>query len=170
MTAIRGARVPARVAARVGALALAIALAAAATSVDAPAWAMMGATQPKASTALIDGEAAAKAGRYKEAIDLLTTAVQEDPRNADAYNYLGFSYRNLGQTDNAAAMYRQALELDPNHKPALEYYGELFLTLKDLKGAQTQLARLVELCPKRCAERGELERAIAAYRAANPGS
>src|SRR3546814_1491459 len=34
---------------------------------------------------------------YEEAVDVLTDIVEADPRAADAYNLLGFSYRKIGR-------------------------------------------------------------------------
>ena len=138
-----------------------------AIAASAPAAAMPTVTPstPAANTDFRDGEKAAKDGQYKEAVALLTKVVQKEPDNADAHNYLGFSYRKLGEFDKAQGHYRTALQLKPDHKAALEYYGELFLQIKDLPRAEEQLARLERVCPSGCAERSELEKAVKAYKA-----
>jgi Flp pilus assembly protein TadD len=130
-----------------------------------PAAAMSSPTPPAASSDYLAGEAAAKEGRYQDAVTLLTKVVQREPDNADAHNYLGFSLRKLGDLDKAQAHYRTALQLEPDHKAALEYYGELFLQIKDLPRAEEQLARLQHVCPSGCTERAELEKAVKAYKA-----
>lgn len=62
-----------------------------------------------------------KAGRYATAIPLLADVIKHDPRNADAFNNLGYSQRKLGQRDQAMASYAEALRLKPEHLGALEY-------------------------------------------------
>jgi Flp pilus assembly protein TadD len=140
------------------AVALALALA-------VPAAAMPTAPTPTASSDYLAGEKAVKEGRYQDAVGLLSKVVQREPDNADAHNYLGFSLRKLGDLDKAQAHYRTALQLEPNHKAALEYYGELFLQVKDLPRAEEQLTRLQRVCPSGCTERAELEKAVKAYKA-----
>ncbi len=130
-----------------------------------PAAAMPSVTPPAANTDYRDGERAVKDANYKEAVALLTKVVQREPDNADAHNYLGYSLRKLGEFDKAQAHYRTALQLKPDHMQALEYYGELFLQIKDLPRAEEQLARLERACPSGCTERSELEKAVKAYKA-----
>jgi Flp pilus assembly protein TadD len=90
--------------------------------------------------------------------------VNKQPKNADAHNLLGFSYRKLGKFDPARKHYARALKLDPKHKGALEYLGELNLQTGDLKGAEALLTRLAAACPGGCEEREDLTKQIAAYK------
>ncbi len=53
-----------------------------------------------------------------------------------------FSYRKTGDLDRAASHYDQALKLDPKHKGALEYQGELFLMQGNRAAAEANLAKL----------------------------
>jgi Flp pilus assembly protein TadD len=130
-----------------------------------PAAAMPTMTPSKASDDYINGEKAVQEGRYQDAVALLTKVVQREPDNADAHNYLGFSLRKLGELDKAQAHYRVALQLQPDHKAALEYYGELYLQIKDLPRAEEQLAHLARVCPSGCPERSALEQAVKTYKA-----
>ena len=59
------------------------------------------------------------AKNWELAVDSFNKVVAQDPKNADAYNYLGYSNRWLGRYDAAFAAYDRALALDPNHKGAL---------------------------------------------------
>ncbi len=104
-------------------------------------------------------------GKYAEAIPLLQKAVATDPKNADALNYLGYSNRQLGNTDAALSHYQAALALEPKHRGANEYLGELYLILGDLPKAQERLDVLDEACFFGCDEYTELKNAIAAYKA-----
>ena len=74
----------------------------------------------------------------------------------------------MGNLDNAAKYYKVALEINPEHKGALEYQGEMFLKLDDLASAKGNLEKLAKLCPSGCDERAELTRAIADYMAMKP--
>jgi len=82
----------------------------------------------------------------------------------DLQNYLGFSYRKLGQLDAAFEHYRRALELNPRHRGAHEYAGEAYLMIGDLARAEEHLAALRRICLLPCEELGDLEREVAAYR------
>jgi Flp pilus assembly protein TadD len=101
---------------------------------------------------------------WREAVERFSRAVLRDPENADLQNYLGFSYRNLGQLDPAFKHYMRALELNPRHRGAHEYAGEAYLMLGDLAKAEQHLAALRRICLLPCEELADLERAIIAYR------
>jgi len=109
-----------------------------------------------------------KRERYAEAIPYLQAALAEKPRSADRLNYLGFAYRKIGENNLSLAYYQRALEIEPDHKGANEYLGELYLQTNDLEKARGQLAVLERLCPRGCDEREELETAIAAYQVPAP--
>ncbi len=103
-----------------------------------------------------------KAKDYKGAIRTLTGYVDSGVVNADIFNLLGFSLRKSGDLVGAASYYQRALAMDPNHKGALEYQGELFLQTGNRAGAEANLARLRRLCPTGCEELEDLEAAIKA--------
>lgn len=103
----------------------------------------------------------AMSGDYDDAIDKLLLVVDAEPAHADAWNMLGFSYRNKGDLDAAWDAYEQALSIDPNHKGAHEYLGEWYLMQGDLASAKAQLAKLRTLCPSSCVELETLSGKIA---------
>lgn len=105
-----------------------------------------------------------ESGSYQDAIPVLEEVVNADDDNANAYNYLGFAYRNLGEYQKSKESYDQALALDANHRGAREYLGELYLKLDDLDSAEQQLARLDEICTTGCSEYDELKHAIDEYK------
>ena len=106
-----------------------------------------------------------EAGKYAAAIPLLQKTVAKESKNADAYNLLGYSHRNLGDVEAALTHYGRALELDPKHRGANEYLGELYLELGRLDEAQERLAVLDKACFFGCEEYRELKGLIAAYQA-----
>jgi tetratricopeptide (TPR) repeat protein len=106
-----------------------------------------------------------EAGDYAGAIPLLQKSVAADSSNADAYNLLGFSHRRLGQVEAALAHYGKALALEPEHRGANEYLGELYLELGQLDQARERLDVLDDACIFGCPEYRELKAKIEAYRA-----
>jgi Flp pilus assembly protein TadD len=101
---------------------------------------------------------------YAAALPLLEQVVAKEPKNADAWNWLGFAQRNLGKLDEAFASYNEALLIDPEHDGANEYLGELYLMTGDLDKAEAQLEILDENCSFSCDEHDQLEAAIEAYK------
>ncbi len=102
---------------------------------------------------------------YKDALRLLARLREKRPEDADVWNLTGYASRKLGRTDEARRAYDRALELDPKHKRAHEYLGELFLQTGNVEAARGQLAVLDDLCFFPCREERMLRKAIAAYEA-----
>ena len=128
-----------------------------------------GDTQP--DSPLAKAAKAVDAGDYSGAIPILRDVVAKQPRNADAYNYLGYASRKLGMVEEAKAHYRKALDIDPEHKGANEYLGELYLELGDVAGAEARLEALDDACGFfGCEEHDELEEKIEAYKKAHQQS
>lgn len=98
---------------------------------------------------------------YSDAISVLNGIVETNPREADAYNLLGFSYRKSKDFARAERNYKRALRLNPDHKGALEYVGELYLQTDRREKAEESLAKLEALCPSGCEELDDLRRSIA---------
>ena len=109
------------------------------------------------------GVKAVKAANYDKAIKLLSKVVAAKPGNADAWNYIGFSHRKLKRFDQAMSAYRNALAIDPDHRGANEYLGELYLQTGDLAKAKERLKKLDDVCTFGCEEFDDLKAAIKAY-------
>jgi tetratricopeptide (TPR) repeat protein len=122
----------------------------------------------KTETEFQKAEYLIKGEQYEEAIPLLQSVVADNPRDADAWNYLGFASRKLGKNEEALGYYQKALAIDPKHKGAHEYLGELHLQMKNLAKAGEELTALKGLCPAGCEELEDLEADIADYKANNP--
>ena len=110
------------------------------------------------------GRQAVDAGDWERAAMFLERATDSDPRNADAFNLLAYSYRHLGRIEDAFEAYGVALRLDPAHRGAHEYIGEAYLLVGDLAMAEEHLATLKAICGGPCEEADELAEAIAQYR------
>ena len=98
--------------------------------------------KPKAVAAptLAQARADIDGKKWTDAIAKLTLIVKASPKSADAYNLLGFSYRNAGDLKSAGAAYARALKLDPKHTGALEYQGILFVKQGQTDKAKANLA------------------------------
>jgi Flp pilus assembly protein TadD len=106
------------------------------------------------------GKKAIEDKKWQQAVDAFSKVVAADPKNADAYNYLGFANRWLDKYPEAFAAYNKALALDPTHKGALNYSGIAYLNSGQKAKAQEQLAKLAQLCAQ-CEETTQLAQAIA---------
>jgi tetratricopeptide (TPR) repeat protein len=106
--------------------------------------------------------------KYQQAIDKLDKALADEPEDADLLNLVAFSHRKLDRFEMALDYYLKALAIEPEHRGANEYLGELYLQLGDLEKAEERLAVLDDACFFGCDEYDELEEAIEAYRRQNP--
>jgi cytochrome c-type biogenesis protein CcmH/NrfG len=107
-----------------------------------------------------------KAKDYTSALAELRD-LAEDTQQADVYNLLGFTLRKTGDFKTSLTYYTKALELQPDHKAAREYLGELYVETGNMAKAKEQLAILAKLCPGGCEEREDLQKAINAKSASN---
>jgi cytochrome c-type biogenesis protein CcmH/NrfG len=91
----------------------------------------------------------------------------EDTQQADVYNLLGYTLRKTGDVKTSLTYYTKALELQPEHRAAREYLGELYVETGNMDKAREQLAILAKLCPGGCEEREDLQKAINTKAASN---
>jgi Flp pilus assembly protein TadD len=102
-----------------------------------------------------------------------TAAIDElkkinEPASADWNNLMGYSLRKADAANlpEAEKFYDEALRLEPKHRGALEYSGELYLMTGNLEKAEQRLAALDKACFLPCEEYIDLKRAVARYKAA----
>ena len=105
-----------------------------------------------AAVGLING------GRYPEALRSLGAAETAFGPHPDVLTYIGYTYRKMGAYDRAETYYRQALAIDPDHRGATEYYGELKVERGDMAGARRMLAKLDATCGFGCPQAEDLRR------------
>lgn len=135
---------------------LCLALAGAALAADIP-------TTPAENIQIDDfaaGKKALDAKAWSQAAASFSKVVAQNPKNADAYNYLGYASRWMGKYDDAFAAYGKALALNPQHRGALHYSGIAYLKTGQKAQAAAQLAKLQAVCAT-CAETNELAKAVA---------
>lgn len=101
-----------------------------------------------------------KAENFDEALILLQTLIEKDPNDADIHNYLGFSFRKIGDFDKSSYHYQKALSIDPKHLGALEYQGELYIALGKVEKAKENLVKIDDICFTQCKELRELRNSI----------
>ena len=91
-----------------------------------------------------------------------------DVGNADWNNLMGYSLRKASPPDLASAekFYDDALRINPKHRGALEYSGELYLMQGHLPKAEQRLTALDKACFLPCAEYNDLKNAVARFKAA----
>ena len=116
---------------------------------------------PAAAVTYDQAKATVDAGNYTKALPMLVALTKADAKNADAWNLLGFTYRNLGQLDASSKAYLVVLKINPNHLGALEYQGELFIQTGQLDKAKANLAKLQGLCGN-CEQYADLAKVLTA--------
>ena len=121
--------------------------------------------EPAANDKLAPVRAQIAAKQWRLAIDELNKI--NDKGSADWNNLMGYSLRKAKTPDYAAAErhYDEALRIEPTHRGALEYSGELYLMTGDLAKAEQRLAKLDKVCRLPCEEYTDLKKAVAAYKA-----
>jgi Flp pilus assembly protein TadD len=120
---------------------------------------------PKANDPLAAVRAQIANQRWGAAIDELKR--QNDTGSADWNNLMGYALRKNQPPDHAGAErhYDAALRINPQHRGALEYSGELYLLMGNLPRAEARLAALDKACTLPCEEYTDLKQAIARYKA-----
>lgn len=120
------------------------------------------AAAPAAATGgMTEARAAIDAGQYAKAMRILAPVAKAEPKNADAWNLLGFSARHLKNYNEAARYYSIALKVNPKHTGALEYQGEMFVETGQYDQARQNLKMLQSICGS-CEEAVDLQAALQA--------
>lgn len=99
------------------------------------------------------------AGDYKRGIAAMHAL--GDDEHPDVANYIGYSYRRMGDYDDAKIWYEKALAADPNHVRTWSYYGMLQMEQGNRLKALEDLRKVRLICGnKRCKEYRELKAVI----------
>lgn len=123
-----------------------------------------GPAQP-VSAPLEKARAAIERKDWTFAVRELNALVSKEPKNADAQSLLGYSLRKSGDLVRSKVHYDEALKLDPDHRGAHEYIGELYLMMKQPDNARKHLTELERVCGnKECEEYQDLAKALTAYK------
>ncbi len=73
---------------------------------------------------------------YTSATKKFARATELQPSMYQAWNYLGYSNRKLGNYEGALVAYDRALQLKPDYAEAIEYRGHAYLGLNRLSEAK----------------------------------
>ncbi len=120
---------------------------------------------PAKADALTAARTLVQQKNWSAAIDELKKV--NDTGSADWNNLMGYTLRKGLPPDYAGAekFYNEALRIDPKHRGALEYSGELYLITGDLPKAEQRLATLDKVCTFSCEEYADLKKSVARYKA-----
>lgn len=73
--------------------------------------------------------------RYREAIDELSRAVEEDPEHVVAHTSLGVAFHRVGEDERALSCYESALRVDPIHADAHYFRANLLYSQGNIREA-----------------------------------
>jgi tetratricopeptide (TPR) repeat protein len=96
-------------------------------------------------TALQKALSEIRAKKDDEALKLLTSIVEKDPKDYNAWMYLGTIYYSAKRNDEARAAYKRALELKPDYFLANLNLGRLEVSQKQFDPAIAALVKAVEI-------------------------
>jgi tetratricopeptide (TPR) repeat protein len=86
-------------------------------------------------------------GQYREAIDELFKAVQEDPDDSVAHTSLGVAFHRVGEGDRALACYETALKIDPEEAEAHYFRANILYSLGEAQEAIAGYTMAIGLKP-----------------------
>jgi tetratricopeptide (TPR) repeat protein len=79
---------------------------------------------------------------------MMKTVIDLDPKNANALNYLGYTYADLGiRLDEAEELVREALKYKPDDGYITDSLGWVYYQRGDYETALVHLLRAAELAP-----------------------
>ena len=87
--------------------------------------------EKKKARALTDAQSA-----YSAALGKFAQVLKVSSRMPEAWNYVGYTSRKLGNYEDALKAYSNALLLRPGYPEAIEYRGEAFLAVNRISDAQ----------------------------------
>jgi tetratricopeptide (TPR) repeat protein len=98
-------------------------------------------------------------GHYQAGIAAMHAIGHDE--NADVANYIGYSYRKLGDYKDSQVWYEKALAADPNHVRTWSYYGMWQMEQGNRLKALDDLKQVRLICGNtRCEEYRELKAVI----------
>jgi Flp pilus assembly protein TadD len=119
----------------------------------------LGATAPAGSD-LAQAQKQIAQKDWKSAVVTLEKYTKANPTDAEGFNLLGYSLRNVKRYPEAIQNYLEALRLDPQHRGAHEYLGQAYVQTKELDKARALLSNLEKICGTNCEEYQDLKKAI----------
>ena len=106
-------------------------------------------------------------GKYEEAQRNLLIIIKKDQQDAEAYNLLGYTERQLQNYIIAINYYKMALNINKDYIGAHHYIAMAYLELDDLDKAKYHLDQLDLICLFGCEDFFEVKNKIIFYEANN---
>jgi tetratricopeptide (TPR) repeat protein len=104
--------------------------------------------------------------QYAKAREHFVGAVQRSRSMHEAWNYIGYTSRKLGEYNDALAAYGEALRLKPDYREAIEYRGVAYLALNRIEDAKAAYMTLFkDARPLADQLMGEMQKWVASRRA-----
>ncbi len=88
-----------------------------------------------------------KAGKLRDAIEFYSEAIRKNPKSAEAFNWRGIAYDDLGETDKAFQDFNEAIEVNNNYADAYNNRGEIYRKKKMYREALNDYSKAVQLEP-----------------------
>jgi len=89
-----------------------------------------------------------KTNRLSESVKEMETVLAIDPENAEALNFIGYSYADRGMNlDDAEKMIIKALKIKPNNGYLIDSLGWVYFKKNKLNSAMKHLKQALELLP-----------------------
>ena len=106
-------------------------------------------------------------GEYKKAKNNLLVIIKKDEGDAEAYNLLGYTERQLQNYISAIKFYKKALTINNDFIGAHHYIAMAYLELDDIEKAKYHLNQLDLICLFGCEDYFEIKNKIEFYEANN---
>jgi tetratricopeptide (TPR) repeat protein len=87
-------------------------------------------------------------GKYQEAIDELSRAVEAEPRHVPARISLGVAFHRTGEDDRALSCYEAVLKLDPKHADAHYFRANILHSREEVREAIKEYTTAIGLKPE----------------------
>jgi len=87
-------------------------------------------------------------GKYEQAINEFTRAIEINPGYADIYNKRGLSYYNQEKYDQALRDYNKAIEINPRYTDAFNNRGIVYYQQEQYDQAISNYTKAIEINPK----------------------
>jgi len=85
------------------------------------------------------------AQKFKKVIEKTTNLMKKDANQVPFYNYIGLSYRQLGQNQNAESIFKKGLEIFPNSLTIICNLGALYRVMSRFEEAEHFLKKGLEI-------------------------
>ena len=104
---------------------------------------------------LLMGEASSRLGKFKDAVFLLTKALQEN-QTAEVYGLLGHEYYRQGSLKQAVLFIQKAVSLEPENLKVLTFLCEIYIDLEKNR----EIFALLEQLDKKALSSARMKRVI----------